>query len=98
MESLPAIVAMKLGAKIVEWPERFRPAEARSGSLEDMNFKDTETISVTTRDGSHLRVEAEIDVRYDEDGSVEYQLGSYEVFRDDHSSRRVELSIIDPER
>lgn len=92
------MVAMKLGSKVVEWPERFRPAQARLASLEEMNFKDTEIISVTTNDGNKLRVEAEIDVRYDDEGSVEYQLGSYEVFRDDHSSRRVELSIIDPER
>ncbi len=98
LKRIPAIVAMKLRKKIVEWPERFRPAHGRTFSLEDVNFKDTEIIYVTTLKGDEYRVEADIDVTYDEDGSVRHQTGSYDVFRDDQSNKRVVLSVVDPER
>jgi hypothetical protein len=98
LKRIPAAVAMKLRKKIVDWPERFRPAQGRTQSLEDVNFKDTEILSLTTQHGHNLRVEADIDVTYYDDNSVGYQVGSQSVFRNDQRNKRVDLSIIDPER
>ena len=86
--------------KIVGLPDRFRPASGRVLSLLEVPAKHTEILFVTTRRGDEFRVEAEIDARYDEDTnwSEEFQVGSYNVFRDDRRDKRVELSTIDPER
>jgi hypothetical protein len=86
--------------KIVGLPDRFRPASGRVLSLREVPAKHTEVLFVTTRRGDEFRIEAEIDARYDEgtDWSEEFQVGSYNVFRDDRRDKRVELSTIDPER
>ncbi|KAH8775846.1 hypothetical protein BGZ57DRAFT_365462 [Hyaloscypha finlandica] len=97
---IPGIVAFKMAHKIVGLPDRFRPASGRVLSLLEVPAKHTEILFVTTRRGDEFRVEAEIDARYDEDTnwSEEFQVGSYNVFRDDRRDKRVELSTIDPER
>lgn len=97
---IPGIVAFKMAHKIVGLPDRFRPASGRVLSLREVPAKHTEVLFVTTRRGDEFRIEAEIDARYDEgtDWSEEFQVGSYNVFRDDRRDKRVELSTIDPER
>lgn len=67
-------------------------------SLEEVIEKHTEIFYVETRRGEHLRVEADIDICYDDDYTPEFQLGSYNVFREDHKNKRVDLSAVDPER
>jgi hypothetical protein len=86
--------------KIVSLPERFHPASGRILSLREVPAKHTEVLFVTTRRGDKFRVEAEIDARYEEDTnwSEEFQVGSYNVFRDGRREKRAELSTIDPER
>ena len=79
-------------------PDRFRPASGRILSLKAVIFKHTEVFFVTTRRGDDFRVEADIDERYDEENSPEFQVGSYQVFRDDRRNKRIELSTVDPER
>jgi len=65
----------------------------------EVDFKHTEIFHVTTRRrGDKFRVEANIDMRYDDDWAPEYQLGTYNVYRDDYINKRIELSTIDPEK
>jgi hypothetical protein len=98
---MPAHVVLRMGKRITSDPDllnTFRPAEGRSLSLLEVDFKHTEIFHVTIRRGDKFRVEAKIDMRYDDDWAPEYQLGTYNVYRDDYINKRIELSTIDPEK
>lgn len=98
---MPAHVVLRMGKRITSDPDllnTFRPAEGRSVSLKEVDFKHTEIFHVTTRRGDNFRIEANIDTRYDDDWAPEYQLGTYNVYREDYRNKRIELSTIDPEK
>ena len=93
-DSIHPKVALKLIEKIVEWSERYQPTR---GSMDTISFKHYEIIFVTNRRGEKFRVEAEIDVRWDET-TCYGQVGSREVYCDDDRIKCIELSVIDPEK
>jgi len=97
---IPSAVALRMALKIVNMPDRFRPASGRILSLIAVPAKHSEIFFVKTRRGDDFRVEADIDARYDEEvpGLEEFQVGSYNVFRNDRRDKRIELSTVDPER
>jgi hypothetical protein len=95
---MPAMVVLRMGMKITDLLDVFRPAEGRSLSLKHVDFKHTEIFYVSTRRGDNFRVEANIDTRYDDDYSPEYQLGTYNVYREDYKNKRIDLATVDPER
>ncbi|KAE9377173.1 hypothetical protein N431DRAFT_555423 [Stipitochalara longipes BDJ] len=99
-KAIPSVVAYSMARKIVNMPDRFRPASGRVLSLLAVPAKHTEIFFVKTRRGDDFRVEAEIDARYDEEISSleEFQVGSYNVFRNDRRDKRIDLSTVDPER
>jgi hypothetical protein len=91
-------VALK--EKIVDWPERFLPVSSRARSLQEMNFKDTVIIFVIPRNGEHLRIEADVDRRFEqgkEEGG-EYQIGTTRLFKDSQRNSRAKVTTLDIER
>jgi len=97
---IPGAVAISMARKIMHMPDRFRPASGRILTLQAVPAKHTEIFFVKTRRGDDFRVEADIDARYDEEepSFEEFQVGSYNVFRNDSRDKRIELSMVDPER
>jgi hypothetical protein len=95
---MPYISVLRMGIKITDMNDIFRPVEGRSLSLKQVSFKHTEIFHVTSRRGDDFRVEADIDMRYDDDCMPEYQLGTYSVYCKDYKNKRIELSTVDPER
>jgi len=90
---------MALKGKIVGWPERFLPVSSRARSLEEVTFKDTVIIFVVPRNGEPLRIEAEVDRRFEEGKEEgEYQIGTTRLFKDNQRNRLAKVTTVDIER
>ncbi len=91
-----------LRKKILEW-DRFGPVQGHVLYLEDVEFKNTEVIFVTTPSGNKVRIQAEIDRTYETSGQDGgYQSGSIRIFHDkektEDNSRKIEITTVDVER
>jgi hypothetical protein len=90
---------MDLKKKIVDWPERFLPVSSRARSLEEVTFKDTVIILVAPRNGEPLRIEAEVDRRFEEGKEKgEYQVGTTRLFKDNQRNSLAKITTVDIER
>lgn len=92
-----AAIAMELRKTIVAQPQRFLPVGAKTMSLDNIKFKDTEVLFVSTRLGQNFRIEAEIDHLY-ENQVGEYQAGSTQMFTDKVRDDKVKITTVDVER
>ncbi len=79
------------------WPERFRPVEAKTLTLREVEWKDTVIIFVKNEHGQRYRVEVDVD-RICETDEGEYQLGCIRLFYDNLTNRRIRVESIDVER
>ncbi|CZR61112.1 uncharacterized protein PAC_11008 [Phialocephala subalpina] len=82
--------------KILDWPERYKPADGKLRSLQEVGFKDTEIVFFETSDGP-FRIEAEID-RLDETKEGEYQAGATRLFKDHNRNKRIRVTTVDVEK
>jgi hypothetical protein len=88
-----------LKKKIVDWPERFLPVSSRARSLEEVTFKATVIILVSLRNGEPLRIEAEVDRRFEEGKEEgEYQVGTTRLFKDNQRNSLAKVTTVDIER